>query len=114
MSAGPLAIVRHVRHVKAVYDAVMVWCPAPLPTSHHGACGLHMLQISGERAGGIWGFDGNLEAPTIAGSVLTHGGDGFVCHAFVTAGQWQYLTDCTHELAGQTVPMVPLPAWVVE
>ncbi|MDP1877967.1 MAG: hypothetical protein Q8M17_10490 [Actinomycetota bacterium] len=114
MTTGPLAIVRHVVDHDVTYDALMIWCPAPKEYGHHGECGLHMLQISGDRAGGIWGFDGNLDAPTIGGSVLTHGGDGFVCHAFVRAGQWEYLTDCTHPLAGQTVPMVPLPAWVTE
>ncbi len=31
-----------------------------------------------------------------------------VCHSFVTDGQIQFLGDCTHKLAGQTVP---LSAW---
>lgn len=31
-----------------------------------------------------------------------------VCHSFVTDGQIQFLGDCTHALAGQTVP---LPDW---
>jgi hypothetical protein len=29
-----------------------------------------------------------------------------VCHSFITDGKIQFLSDCTHELAGQTVPMV--------
>ena len=29
----------------------------------------------------------------------------FVCHSFVRDGQIQFLTDCTHALAGQTVPL---------
>lgn len=28
------------------------------------------------------------------------------CHSFVTDGQIQFLSDCTHELAGQTVPLL--------
>ena len=28
-----------------------------------------------------------------------------VCHSFVRAGQIEFLGDCTHEFAGQTVPM---------
>ena len=28
-----------------------------------------------------------------------------VCHSFVRDGLIQYLADCTHELAGQTVPL---------
>jgi hypothetical protein len=31
-----------------------------------------------------------------------------VCHSFVTDGFIQFLSDCTHKLAGQTVP---LPEW---
>jgi hypothetical protein len=31
-----------------------------------------------------------------------------VCHSFVTDGNIQFLSDCTHALAGQTVP---LPEW---
>lgn len=34
------------------------------------------------------------------------------CHSFIKNGQWQFLSDCAHELAGQTVPMVPLPDWL--
>ena len=32
----------------------------------------------------------------------------FVCHSFVVNGQIQFLPDCTHALAGQTVP---IPDW---
>lgn len=38
--------------------------------------------------------------------------DGFECihcHSFVTDGMIQFLTDCTHSLAGQTVPLADLP-----
>lgn len=31
-----------------------------------------------------------------------------VCHTFVTDGKINFLSDCTHELAGQTVPMQDL------
>ena len=36
-----------------------------------------------------------------------------VCHTFVTDGRIQYLGDCTHALAGQTVDMIdwPRPNW---
>lgn len=33
-----------------------------------------------------------------------------ICHSFVTKGQIQFLADCTHHLAGQTVPLPPIPA----
>lgn len=32
-----------------------------------------------------------------------------VCHSFVVDGQMQMLSDCTHHLAGQTVPIPPWP-----
>lgn len=31
------------------------------------------------------------------------------CHSFLHNGQWQFLGDSAHHLAGQTVPMVDLP-----
>jgi hypothetical protein len=65
-----------------------------------------------------WSFDGDLESPTISPSVLVRGvADAFgdppdgtptVCHSFVRAGNIEFLTDCTHALAGQTVPLPPV------
>lgn len=31
------------------------------------------------------------------------------CHTFITDGQIQFLADCSHELAGQTVPIPDFP-----
>lgn len=77
-----------------------------------------------------WDFNGNLEKPTFTPSVLAQGNkrifdeegdwtgdwqmgaDGnpipYICHSFITDGRIQFLSDCTHELAGQTVG---LPEW---
>lgn len=82
-----------------------------------------------------WTFNGDLEKPTFSPSVLVtvgHYAGGaaaetgkcwcnfeertgekshwkcFICHSFVTDGRIQFLGDCTHALAGQTVD---LPAW---
>jgi hypothetical protein len=69
-----------------------------------------------------WGFNGDLEFPTFTPSVLVtiHWGNGKPredpefeetekrCHSFVTDGMIQFLSDCTHPLAGQTVN---LPEW---
>lgn len=57
-----------------------------------------------------WEFDGNYDAPTFNPSVLTWGSpwDAFRCHSFIKAGRIEYLSDCTHELTGQTVD---LPDW---
>lgn len=36
------------------------------------------------------------------------------CHSFLRAGVWDFLSDSAHKLAGQKVPMVPLPDWMVD
>ena len=62
-----------------------------------------------------WTFNGNVEAPTFSPSILVHeikSEDGTVwkprCHSFVTDGRIQYLSDCGHALAGQTIE---IPEW---
>lgn len=80
-----------------------------------------------------WGFNGDLVKPTFTPSVLVRsvdipknpekdekgdyvlGPDGrikgakdSVCHSFVTNGHIKFLDDCTHELAGKTVPLKPI------
>jgi hypothetical protein len=66
-----------------------------------------------------WGFNGDMERPTLTPSVLSTSGcepgctrhqpgdcmPKRVCHSFVTAGRIQFLGDCTHALAGQTVDL---------
>ncbi len=81
--------------------------------------------------GSAWGYNGNPDAPTFTPSILcrshetekdengrwtgewVRGPDGkpipSVCHSFVTDGQIQFLSDCTHALAGQTVPLPEMP-----
>ena len=80
--------------------------------------GAHTLPIEPNPEGvDHWSFDGNEECPTFEPSVKRsmdfwfHGNDGppvdYVCHLFIKAGETEYLGDCTHDLAGQTVPMEP-------
>lgn len=88
----------------------------------------HMVTV-GEGAGPRWGYNGNPDAPTFSPSVLVRSGhyvpghtgecwctweteDGeksgfgcYVCHSFVTDGRIQFLGDCSHALAGQTVDL---------
>lgn len=80
--------------------------------------------------GAVWGYNGNPEKPTFTPSILVRGtkrltddeaarimaGEKinpvpFVCHSFVTDGKIQFLSDSTHELAGQTVE---IPDWDAE
>jgi hypothetical protein len=92
----------------------MFWCP--------GCDGAHAVGV-GTGTGPRWSWNGNAEKPTFTPSVLvrgaaedtpdrTKGNGGFnpdaVCHSFVTDGKIQFLGDCTHALAGQTID---LPAW---
>jgi hypothetical protein len=51
-----------------------------------------------------WEFNGDKDRPTIRPSILVR--SGYYCHSFVTDGKIQYLSDCTHRLAGQTVEML--------
>ncbi|WP_029074424.1 DUF6527 family protein [Kaistia adipata] len=87
---------------------LMFWCP--------GCDGAHQVGV-GEGAGRRWSYNGNPDAPTFMPSVLvtyngadadTPGGVPSVCHSFVTDGRIQFLGDCTHALAGQTVD---IPEW---
>jgi len=55
-----------------------------------------------------WDFDGNMEHPTISPSIYVESGDEHghtICHSFVKNGMIQYLSDCTHELAGKTIEL---------
>lgn len=87
--------------------------------------------------GPVWGYNQNPDAPTFTPSVLVRGvrnnlsdadwdaldkldvkadrekilSDSrfnFVCHSFVRDGRIQFLNDCTHSLAGQTVDLPDL------
>ncbi len=82
-----------------------------------------------------WAFDGNLDAPTFTPSVLVQTGhyapgwkgpdcwctynaahpdnpSGYECrrcHTHIKGGIVQFLPDCTHNLAGQNLPLPDLP-----
>lgn len=65
---------------------------------------------------GRWTFNGNLERPTFSPSMLikTNSPDSphyqprarsSVCHSFVRDGRIEFLGDCTHAMAGQTMDL---------
>lgn len=93
-------------------------------------CGRHHTLPFGAGTGPHWGFNGSLDKPTLTPSILATNGhfvsgyDGRgcycdynrehpddvdyvcgICHSFVTDGMIQFLSDCTHALAGHTVPL---------
>jgi hypothetical protein len=82
-----------------------LWCP--------GCDDLHCASVEGT-AQPQWDWNGDTERPTISPSILVryptpepHPNN--VCHSFVRDGRWEFLTDSTHHLAGQTVDVVPIP-----
>lgn len=107
--------------------AISFWCP--------GCNSSHTVRI-GDGDGPRWGYNGTPEKPTFTPSVLVRTGHYCnpgqqpgdcacdwqerypdegpwpwpcgICHSFVTDGRIQFLGDCTHALAGQTVE---LPEW---
>jgi hypothetical protein len=57
-----------------------------------------------------WTFSGDVERPTFAPSMLVHENPmanppGPRCHSFVRNGRIEFLSDCTHTMAGQTVDL---------
>ncbi len=59
-----------------------------------------------------WTFDGNQDAPTFTPSLLVNGTDPkYVtehnprCHMYVRNGNIEFLSDCSHAMAGKTVPI---------
>lgn len=98
---APRAVIRHVRDGQITYDMIWLWCP--------GCDEAHAVPVTGPNA---WRFDGNVESPTLSPSLLCKGVRR--CHSFVREGSWQFLTDCEHGLAGKTVPLPPLPDWLLE
>lgn len=70
-------------------------------------CNHGVITIAHPGPGPVWSFNNDFIKPTIRASVLVyeHGPGTYRCHFFVTDGKIQYLGDCTHKLAGQTVEM---------
>ncbi len=62
-----------------------------------------------------WKYDGNHESPTFSPSLLLkrnlsdYEGCGPRCHLFLKAGKLEFLGDCEHKLAGQTVDLPVYP-----
>lgn len=87
---------------------------------------LHPVAVAGDTRP-AWDFNYDYDRPTFSPSILVRGhaietdeagkwtgdwkrdGAGnpipLVCHSFVRDGQIQFLGDCTHALAGQTVDL---------
>lgn len=102
------------RKLYSVADQLSYWC--------QGCKSVHSVRIEGPNA---WEWNGDVEKPTFKPSVLvTRPGNPKAseefkeyrqdrrCHTFITDGMVQFLSDCTHALAGQTLPLPELPEWL--
>jgi len=106
----------------------LFWCPG---------CNEHHQVWVGQPGRYSWDFDGDMDRPTFSPSLLLttgHHSSGHKpgdrcwcdynrehpddpspfrcgrCHSFVRGGRIEFLADCTHDLAGQTVDLPDLPA----
>ncbi|HSW90015.1 MAG TPA: DUF6527 family protein [Patescibacteria group bacterium] len=94
------------------YQSLAFVCPG---CSLFGGSGLHILPVNTDQKSPAWDWDGNTEQPTISPSILTgKDDDAHRCHSFLTAGVFNFLDDCTHDLKGQSVQMPDLPEWFIE
>ena len=90
-------------------------------------CGMHHAVQTNHPTGPNWGFNLDENKPTFSPSLLVRGTipttdeeverikrsekvepKPFVCHSFITDGKIQFLGDCTHKLAGQTVELAEI------
>lgn len=58
----------------------------------------------------VWGWNKSFDKPTFTPSILVRWPEGEnriekVCHSFVKEGFIQFLGDCTHKLANQTIEL---------
>ena len=88
-------------------ESYWFWCPG-CKTNHR-----YVIKLPTGETGPCWTFDGNLEAPTFSPSLLCNRNATpedvklgvHRCHLFLRKGMVEYLSDCTHELAGKTIPV---------
>lgn len=93
-----MAKIKHVEHIyngeKYHHDQYHYWC--------EGCGGEHAFALRHE--GGNHDFNGDLNSPTVNPSLLENYPPK-VCHSFIRDGKIQYLGDCWHALAGQTIEL---------
>ncbi len=63
----------------------------------------HAFELKSE--GGHHNFNMDLKNPTISPSLVQNFVPGKMCHSFIKEGKIQFLNDCWHKLAGQTVEL---------
>lgn len=100
---------------------LLFYCPGC--DEHHGVWTEAPNAITGAK----WGWNGSMDKPTFTPSILVRyrhpkgysndnpapvGWEGEyvddICHSFITDGKIQFLNDCTHHLAGQTIELTDI------
>lgn len=83
---------------------------------HH--CGLHSIPVLiGRKEDKSWEWNGDHEKPTVKPSVNHFYPDShyeqhpncpkYRCHYFISNGNIEYCSDCTHEHAGKVMALIP-------
>lgn len=103
------AQIRNVQDHDISYEALAFVCPGCILM--HGGTGLHLLPVNSNVKSPSWTWDGNLDSPTLDPSIMTGRNSDKICHSYLRNGEFQFLSDCTHELAGTFADMVDLPEW---
>lgn len=58
-----------------------------------------------------WEWNGDLKRPTFKPSILvTRRHEGLRCHSYIRDGRIEFLSDCSHAMAGKTVQLGPVDA----
>lgn len=80
-----------------VTDVLVFHCP--------GCRELHGIWVDKPNpiTGGLWRWNGSMDKPTVSPSLLLPANPR--CHAWIRDGLIEFLPDCDHPLAGQTVPL---------
>lgn len=85
------------------HQGELVECPA---------CGYgHFFRTVAHENLPVWSFNGDRERPTFAPSMLVNANlhkqnpSAILCHSFVREGRIEFLSDCSHAMAGQTVDL---------
>jgi len=97
--------------------------PVPIPAGGRllaflcPACGCDHAVTVDRADHPCWTWNGSVDAPTFSPSLLVRWGHlpgddrpKRVCHSFVENGSIRFLEDCTHSMAGQTVPIPDYPS----
>ncbi|NMZ72988.1 hypothetical protein HBO32_07745 [Pseudomonas nitroreducens] len=88
-------------------DQLFFLCP--------GCSMLHGVRVGPGSQHPRWDWNGDVNKPTFSPSILVtywwgEQREDRRCHSFVRDGRIEFLSDCTHALAGQTVDLPALEA----